>query len=93
MRKHLISAICLGLSMIGLWLWEQPVRAAGEITTVKIVLNSKGPVLRPEPVEINVGQSIKWVPEDAAFRINCFGIIRTKKLRSDSTKKVPTPKR
>jgi hypothetical protein len=65
MRKHLISAICLGLSMIGLWLWEQPVRAAGEIKTVDIVRGTIGPVLSPENVEINAGQSIKWAPESA----------------------------
>jgi plastocyanin len=68
-RKQLIGIICLGgLSVIGLVFWESPVQAAGGKKTVEIVLSPEGlPMLSPENVEINAGDSITWAPQDAGI--------------------------
>ena len=68
MQKQLIGTICLGgLSVIGLVIWEPPAQAATETKTVEIVLETEGPVLRPENVEINAGDSITWAPQNKAI--------------------------
>jgi plastocyanin len=92
MRKHLISALCLGgLSMIGLWLWERPVRAAGDIKTVEIVRGPAGPVLSPEPVEINKGQSIEWVPKKAELKHQLLEDVTNKKITEVFNENGPDP--
>jgi plastocyanin len=57
MKNQVLGTLCLGgLSMMGLLLWEPPVRAAD--TTVKIT-----PSFKFEPVDVpsmNVGDTITW---------------------------------
>jgi plastocyanin len=58
MRKQMIGTICRGsLAMIGLLLWDLPVRAAD--TTIDII--SPGPKFSEPDAIITKGDSITWV--------------------------------